>query len=165
VEIELGEGLRGLAARVDLDDPQVTAHVEIHRGQAYFFALRRPGQGGLPIGSGDRAVALVSGGFDSAVAAWQLLKRGVTLDVSREEGRELFRQLAKSADVVLETCAPGFLEGLGLGYEDLRGSNPRLVFTSITDFGQTGPHRRQMQLRPGRRSLRPQDTGRQKDKG
>jgi thiamine biosynthesis protein ThiI len=80
VEIELGEALRALAARVDLDDPQITAHVEIHRGQAYFFALRRPGQGGLPIGSGDRAVALVSGGFDSAVAAWQLLKRGVTLD-------------------------------------------------------------------------------------
>jgi thiamine biosynthesis protein ThiI len=80
VETELGEALRALAARVDLDDPEVTAHVEIHRGQAYFFALRRPGQGGLPVGSGDRAVALVSGGFDSAVAAWQLLKRGVTLD-------------------------------------------------------------------------------------
>jgi thiamine biosynthesis protein ThiI len=80
VEIELGEALRPLAARVDLDDPEVTAHVEIYRGQAYFFASRRPGRGGLPIGSGDRAVALVSGGFDSAVAAWQLLKRGVVLD-------------------------------------------------------------------------------------
>jgi thiamine biosynthesis protein ThiI len=80
VEIELGEALRPLAARVDLDDPEVTAHVEIYRGQAYFFASRRPGRGGLPVGSGDRAVALVSGGFDSAVAAWQLLKRGVVLD-------------------------------------------------------------------------------------
>jgi thiamine biosynthesis protein ThiI len=80
VETELGEALRALASRVDLDDPEVTAHVEIHRGQAYFFASRRPGQGGLPVGSGDRAVALVSGGFDSAVAAWQLLKRGVTFD-------------------------------------------------------------------------------------
>jgi thiamine biosynthesis protein ThiI len=80
VEIELGEALRALATRVDLSDPEVTAHVEIHRGLAYFFALRRRGQGGLPVGSGDRAVALISGGFDSAVAAWQLLKRGVTLD-------------------------------------------------------------------------------------
>jgi crotonobetainyl-CoA:carnitine CoA-transferase CaiB-like acyl-CoA transferase len=68
-------------------------------------------------------------------------KRGVTLDVGREEGRELFRGLAETADMVLETFAPGFLEGLGLGYGDLRGLNPRLVFTSITDFGQTGPHR------------------------
>ncbi len=80
VEIELGESLRALASRVDLRDPEVTAHVEIYRGLAYFFASRRPGQGGFPIGCGDRAVALVSGGFDSAVAAWLLLKRGVTLD-------------------------------------------------------------------------------------
>jgi thiamine biosynthesis protein ThiI len=80
VEVELGEALRRFAERVDLEDPEVTAHVEIYRGQAYFFSLRRPGRGGLPVGSGDRAVALVSGGFDSAVAAWQLLKRGVTLD-------------------------------------------------------------------------------------
>ena len=80
VEIELGEALRTLAAGVDLEHPEVTAHVEIYRGYAYFFTVRRSGQGGLPVGSGDRAVALVSGGFDSAVAAWQLLRRGVSLD-------------------------------------------------------------------------------------
>ena len=68
-------------------------------------------------------------------------KRGVTLDLSREEGQGLFRRLAETADMVLETFRPGFLEGLGLGYGDLRESNPRLVFTSITDFGQTGPYR------------------------
>lgn len=80
VEKELGESLRPLASRVDLRDPEVTVHVEIYRGCAYFFATRHPGQGGLPVGSGDRAVALVSGGFDSAVAAWLMLKRGVRLD-------------------------------------------------------------------------------------
>ena len=80
VKVELGEALRPLSAGVDLDHPEVTAHVEIHRGQAYFFTERRPAEGGLPVGSGDRAVALVSGGFDSAVATWQLLRRGVTLD-------------------------------------------------------------------------------------
>ncbi len=68
-------------------------------------------------------------------------KRGVTLDVSSVEGQGLFRRLAKTADMVLETFPPGFLEGLGLGYRDLREVNPRLVFTSITDFGQTGPYR------------------------
>ena len=68
-------------------------------------------------------------------------KRGVTLDVSSVEGQGLFRQLAKTADMVLETFPPGFLEGLGLGYRDLREVNPRLVCTSITDFGQTGPYR------------------------
>ncbi len=68
-------------------------------------------------------------------------KRGVTLDVSSVEGQGLFRQLAKTADMVLETFPPGFLEGLGLGFRDLREVNPRLVCTSITDFGQTGPYR------------------------
>jgi thiamine biosynthesis protein ThiI len=52
----------------------------MYRGQAYFFAERRAGRGGLPVGTGERAVALVSGGFDSPVAAWHLLKRGVPLD-------------------------------------------------------------------------------------
>jgi benzylsuccinate CoA-transferase BbsE subunit len=68
-------------------------------------------------------------------------KRGVTLDVSSVEGRGLFRRLTETADLVLETFPPGFLPGLGLGYRDLRELTPRLVFTSITDFGQTGPYK------------------------
>jgi crotonobetainyl-CoA:carnitine CoA-transferase CaiB-like acyl-CoA transferase len=68
-------------------------------------------------------------------------KRGVTLDLTRVEGQGIFRRLAENADLVLETFPPGFLDGLGLGYGDLRELNPGLVFTSITDFGQTGPHR------------------------
>jgi crotonobetainyl-CoA:carnitine CoA-transferase CaiB-like acyl-CoA transferase len=68
-------------------------------------------------------------------------KRGVTLDVSTVEGQGLFRRLTETADMVLETFPPGFLKGLGLGYGDLREANPHLVFTSITDFGQTGPYR------------------------
>jgi len=68
-------------------------------------------------------------------------KRGVTLDLRREEGQVLFRRLAETADLVLETFRPGFLDRLGLGYGDLRELNPGIVLTSITGFGQTGPHR------------------------
>jgi benzylsuccinate CoA-transferase BbsE subunit len=68
-------------------------------------------------------------------------KRGLTLDLTSVEGQALLRRLAETADLLLETFPPGFLPGLGLGYGDLRELNPRLVFTSITDFGQTGPHR------------------------
>ncbi len=68
-------------------------------------------------------------------------KRGVTLDIHTPEGRSLFTQLARTADLVVETLAPGTLESLELGYESLRRANPRLVLTSITGFGQTGPHR------------------------
>jgi thiamine biosynthesis protein ThiI len=80
VERELGAALLGGARRVDLSAPEVTVRVEVHRGQAHLFRDSLPGAGGLPLGTQGRAVALVSGGFDSAVAAWQLLRRGVLLD-------------------------------------------------------------------------------------
>ena len=66
-------------------------------------------------------------------------KRGITLDLETEDGRELFRRLAAGADVILETFKPGYLPSLGLGYDDLKEDNPRLVMCSLTDFGQTGP--------------------------
>ena len=68
-------------------------------------------------------------------------KRGITLDVARPEGRDLFARLARTADVVVETLPPGRLDALGIGYAALRRANPRLVLTSITPFGQTGPQR------------------------
>jgi thiamine biosynthesis protein ThiI len=76
----LGAALLPVSAGVDLDHPEVTAHLEISRGEAFFFSERTAAQGGLPLGVEGRAVALVSGGFDSAVAAWYVLRRGVALD-------------------------------------------------------------------------------------
>lgn len=80
VEVALGERLRGVSAGVDLGHPEVCAGVELYEGRAYCFGETLKGEGGLPIGSSGRALALVSGGFDSAVAAWQMLRRGVALD-------------------------------------------------------------------------------------
>jgi thiamine biosynthesis protein ThiI len=80
VELELGTALLPFAARVDLGDPEVTVGVELMEREAYLFSERTPGHGGLPLGVEGRAVALLSGGFDSAVAAWHLPKRGVALD-------------------------------------------------------------------------------------
>lgn len=68
-------------------------------------------------------------------------KLGVTLDVERPEGQDLFRRLIADADVLVENAPPAYLAGLGLGYEQLRELNPRLVMTSITPFGQTGPYK------------------------
>ena len=67
-------------------------------------------------------------------------KRGLTLDLERAAGRELFLRLAEGADVVLETEAPGGLTARGLGWETLHARNPRLILCSLTPFGQTGPH-------------------------
>ncbi|HEV2855494.1 MAG TPA: THUMP domain-containing protein [Thermoanaerobaculia bacterium] len=81
VESALGRALLDAGAgRVNLSEPQITAHVELEPGLAHFFFDKVPGHGGLPIGVEGRAVALVSGGFDSAVASWLMLKRGVQLD-------------------------------------------------------------------------------------
>jgi crotonobetainyl-CoA:carnitine CoA-transferase CaiB-like acyl-CoA transferase len=67
-------------------------------------------------------------------------KRGVTLSIETARGQELFRRLARQADVVIESYRPGYLDAQRLGYRALREVNPRLIVTSITPFGQTGPY-------------------------
>ena len=67
-------------------------------------------------------------------------RRSVTLDFTRPEGRAIFEKLVGSADIVIETFEPGYLDGLGLGYEGLRKIKPDIILTSITGFGQDGPH-------------------------
>ncbi len=68
-------------------------------------------------------------------------KRGVTLDMESADGKAVFRRLAEGADILLETYPPGYMDGLGLGYDDLAAVNPGLIMTSVTPFGQTGPYR------------------------
>ena len=74
-------------------------------------------------------------------AAYHTNKRGIVLDIENEDDRQRFRNLVRGADVLIEDKAPGFLEHYGLGYEALRSTNPALVLTSITGFGQSGPYR------------------------
>ena len=62
------------------------------------------------------------------------------LDLDREDDRARLLDLARRADVLLESFSPGYLSRLGLGWEPLHRANPALVLTSITPFGQTGPH-------------------------
>ena len=66
-------------------------------------------------------------------------KRGITLDISKPEGREILKKLVKSADVIMESAEPGYMKKLGLGYEDLCKIKPDIIYTAITPFGQEGP--------------------------
>ena len=66
-------------------------------------------------------------------------KRSVTVNMKIEAGKEVFRDLVRSADVVVENFRPGVMSRLGLGYEDLKEINPKLVYCAISGFGQTGP--------------------------
>jgi crotonobetainyl-CoA:carnitine CoA-transferase CaiB-like acyl-CoA transferase len=70
--------------------------------------------------------------------AYNRNKRGITLNLENAAGRDLFRQLVKSADILLESDNPGRLAEMGLGYSDLSAINPALVYVSITPFGQDG---------------------------
>ena len=73
--------------------------------------------------------------------AYNANKRSINLDIHSSDGQALFRRLVGSVDFVVESYQPGYLDGLGIGYASLRELNPRLVFTSITPFGQEGAYR------------------------
>lgn len=80
IERKLGAALFDVSGGVDLTNPEITAGVEVRDDSVSLFSLRLPGPGGLPLGSQERALVLLSGGFDSAVAAWEVMKRGVGAD-------------------------------------------------------------------------------------
>ena len=67
-------------------------------------------------------------------------KRGITLDIESPDGKEIFERLASSADIVVESFEPGYMDYIGLRYDDLKNIKPDIVLTSITPFGQTGPY-------------------------
>ena len=70
-------------------------------------------------------------------------KRSVTVSIDKPEGQRIVRALAARADIVLENYKVGTLARFGLGYEDLKAVNPKLIYCSVTGFGQTGPRRDQ----------------------
>jgi benzylsuccinate CoA-transferase BbsE subunit len=77
----------------------------------------------------------------SADFHWEDLgKRSVTLDIESKPGQAMLRRLLETADVLVESHPPGYLDALGLGYNELNKINPGLIMASITPFGQTGPY-------------------------
>lgn len=73
--------------------------------------------------------------------AFNANKRSITLDIETADGREIFRELVKTADVVIESFRPGYMDEIGLGYPVLSEINPGIILTSISGFGQKGPYR------------------------
>lgn len=67
-------------------------------------------------------------------------KRSMTLNLKAPEGAGILKQLVRDADVLVESFRPGVMDRLGVGYDSLRDSNPRLVYCAITGYGQTGPY-------------------------
>ena len=80
--------------------------------------------------------------FSAFFAQFNRNKLAITLNLATEDGKHILRQLVASADVLVENFRAGTMDKLGLGYEALREINPRLVYTALSGYGQTGPYRR-----------------------
>jgi crotonobetainyl-CoA:carnitine CoA-transferase CaiB-like acyl-CoA transferase len=68
-------------------------------------------------------------------------KRGITLNLESREGQQICKKLIKNTDFIIESYPPGYMTGLGLDYAALKEINPRIIVTSMTPFGQTGPYK------------------------
>ncbi|HTM07389.1 MAG TPA: CaiB/BaiF CoA-transferase family protein [Verrucomicrobiae bacterium] len=103
---------------------------------AEIIKVERPGVGDL-IRHWDKAVRGLSSGY-----VWlNRNKQSLTVDVKHEQGREILYRLIRDADVFFENYAPGVAERSGLGYEKLKSLNPRLIYCSLSGYGQDGPYR------------------------
>tara|TARA_B100000029_G_scaffold510642_1_gene602628 strand:+ start:56 stop:1240 length:1185 start_codon:yes stop_codon:yes gene_type:complete len=92
-----------------------------------------------PHGDSSRRMAGSAGDDSAAFNAVNRGKRGIVIDLKTANGGRLLRRLAESADVLVENYRPGVMKKLGLSYEDLKSINPRLIYASISGYGQTGP--------------------------
>jgi len=103
---------------------------------AEVIKVERPGVGDV-IRSWDSVVKGLSSGY-----VWlNRNKRSLTVDVKKDQGREILLRLAKKADIFFENYAPGVSARLGLGYERLSELNSRLIYCSLSGYGQDGPYR------------------------
>ena len=96
---------------------------------------------GLLAGMGAEVIRLEKPGCRVSPATANAGKHHLTLDIETPSGRNIFRRLIKTADVLAKSYPPGYLASLGLGYDELKSQNPRLIMVSISPFGQTGPWR------------------------
>ena len=106
---------------------------------AYFGAeviKVEPPKGGDPL----RGWRIVENGTSHWFRSLGRNKKSVTLDLRQQEGRDLAAQLIDTADVVIENFRPGVMEKWGLGPEDVKKTNPELVYARISGFGQSGPY-------------------------
>jgi len=102
--------------------------------------VERPGEGDWV-----RSVPPFKDGVSTLFQALNQGKQSLTLDMKSPAGREIFLEFAARADVLLESFRPGVMENLGLDYDDLMPTNPRLVYCSLTGYGDRGTYR----ARPG----------------
>ncbi|HEX2171830.1 MAG TPA: CoA transferase [Dehalococcoidia bacterium] len=97
----------------------------------------------LGVGDNTRGQAPQPNGFSLPFTMVNRNKKSLTVNLKDQRGQEIIRRLALTADILLENYRPGTMDDLGLGFADLSPVNPRLIYASISGFGQTSPYREQ----------------------
>ena len=93
-----------------------------------------------PIGGDDsRSMGPFINGNSVYYANFNRSKLGCTLNLKTPEGKEIFKELVKKADIIIENYRPGTMEKLGLGYDELKKENPAIIYGAVSGFGHTGP--------------------------
>ena len=92
------------------------------------------------VGDDSRAMGPFQNGESVYYMNFNRGKLGCTLDLKAPEGKEVFKQMVRRADIVIENYRPGTMEKLGLGYDVLREINPKIVYGAVSGFGHTGPY-------------------------
>jgi crotonobetainyl-CoA:carnitine CoA-transferase CaiB-like acyl-CoA transferase len=86
------------------------------------------------------AAAPLAGGLSRSFIVLNRNKRGIVVDITREQGKEIIYRLVERSDVMLENFRPGVADRLGLGYETVQRINPRIIYVSVTPYGSKGPY-------------------------
>ncbi len=128
------EGLRVVDLSLFLPGPTVSLMMADHGADV--IKIENVGEG-----EPNRHIGQRRGTETVYFAATHRGKRSVALDLKQRRGHEIFMRLAARADVILESFRPGVVDRLGIGYEAVRAVNPRVIYASISAYGQTGPLR------------------------
>ncbi len=91
------------------------------------------------VGDPGRLLAPVVNGISTRFYTVNRNKKSITLDIRKEEGQRVFKKLIPQFDVVVDQFRPGFMDDLGIGYDDIKGINDRIIFCAISGYGQDGP--------------------------
>jgi len=95
-----------------------------------------------PWGEQTRLQSPIHRGISTYFLYLNMGKKGIVLNLKSPRGQEIFKDLVKKSDVIVQNFSPGTMEKLGLGYEDVKKINPKIIYASLSGFGQTGPYTR-----------------------
>src|SRR3982751_3786875 len=134
-----------MAARGALDGLRVLDVTQVMAGPYCAMVLADLGADVIkvepPAGDSTRVMPGASGRDSPSFNAVNRGKRGIVVNLKTPAGRDVLLRLARATDILIENYRPGVMTALGAGYEALAALNPRIIYASISGYGQTGPHR------------------------